>query len=115
MGAKAEHMYFGLGKLIRDARLAHQLGQDELANLLGVKFLAVSRWELSVTLPRTAQQEALARVLHLKPEQLYAAMLETEREKRRRDAAQHGEPTSDVHRREALVAAAAAAAAKKKR
>ena len=52
-----------LSKRIRQARLASEMSQSELARLLGIKPQAVQHWERGISNPKTNRLSALALAL----------------------------------------------------
>lgn len=57
-----------IGSRIRDARVALDRSQTDLARALGVDQSSVALWEKDKTLPRPAKMEDLARALYVTPE-----------------------------------------------
>lgn len=60
-----------LGETVKTRREEKSLGQEELAELLGVRQQTISRWEKGLALPRPARLLDLARALDLEPHQLH--------------------------------------------
>jgi transcriptional regulator with XRE-family HTH domain len=69
-----------LGALVRDRRQAHFMSQKELGALLDVTWGTVQRWETNKSLPFPAQQRRLLEALNITPEELRAALKESEAE-----------------------------------
>ena len=61
-----------IGKRIREARLARGLSQEQLGERLGVSFQAVSTWETGKFIPDSDHLPALAKVLDLSLDALFA-------------------------------------------
>lgn len=61
-------------KIIKTARLARKLSQEELARLVGVTKGAVSQWESGKGAPARKNQKALASALGINPAELEAVL-----------------------------------------
>ena len=59
-----------LGQRIKKLRKQNDLTQDKLAELLGVTYQSVSKWECGTTMPDLAMIVPLARVLHTSTDEL---------------------------------------------
>ena len=59
-----------IGKRIKDLRKKNDLTQEKLADLLGVTYKSVSKWECGLTTPDLAMIVPLARVLHVSADEL---------------------------------------------
>lgn len=59
-----------LGKRIKELRKRNDLTQEKLADLLGVTYQSVSKWECGTTMPDVAMIVPLARVLHTSADEL---------------------------------------------
>lgn len=59
-----------LGQRIKDLRKKNDLTQEKLADLLGVTYQSVSKWECGTTMPDLALVVPLARVLHISTDEL---------------------------------------------
>ncbi len=59
-----------IGQRIRDLRKKNDLTQEKLADLLGVTYQSVSKWECGVTMPDLAQIAPLTRLLHVTSDEL---------------------------------------------
>ena len=59
-----------IGQRIRDLRKKNDLTQEKLADLLGVTYQSVSKWETGVTMPDLTQIAPLTRLLHVTSDEL---------------------------------------------
>lgn len=59
-----------IGKRIKDLRKKNDLTQEKLADLLGVTYKSVSKWECGLTTPDLAMIVPLTRVLHVSADEL---------------------------------------------
>lgn len=71
-----------IGKRIKDLRKKNDLTQEKLADLLGVTYKSVSKWECGLTTPDLAMIVPLARVLHVSADELLG-MKPTEQDERK--------------------------------
>lgn len=71
-----------IGKRIKDLRKKNDLTQEKLADLLGVTYKSVSKWECGLTAPDLAMIVPLARVLHVSADELLG-MRPTEQDERK--------------------------------
>ena len=74
-----DHRY-RLGATIRDGRLARDLTQEELGDLIGVTQVTVSGWESGKQIPKLPALGDLAKRLKLDAGKLYALAGEAARE-----------------------------------
>lgn len=65
-----EPKFIAIGKVLRDARKARKLTQEEMAELLGRTQAQISKWEAGWTLPTTEDVRDVAREYRIRPEQL---------------------------------------------
>ncbi len=63
-----------IGQRIRELRKKNDLTQEKLADLLGVTYQSVSKWECGVTMPDLAQIAPLTRLLHVTSDELLGLM-----------------------------------------
>ena len=73
-----------IGQRIKELRKKNDLTQEKLADLLGVTYQSVSKWECGTTMPDLAMIVPLARVLHVSTDELLGMTSENtdaEREK----------------------------------
>lgn len=59
-----------IGKRIKELRKKNELTQEKLADLLGVTYKSVSKWETGVTFPDLALIVPLAKILHVTTDEL---------------------------------------------
>jgi len=59
-----------IGQRIKELRKKNDLTQEKLADLLGVTYQSVSKWECGTTMPDLAMIVPLARVLHVSADEL---------------------------------------------
>ena len=59
-----------IGQRIKELRKKNDLTQEKLADLLGVTYQSVSKWECGTTMPDLAMIVPLARVLHVSTDEL---------------------------------------------
>jgi len=59
-----------IGQRIKELRKKSDLTQEKLADLLGVTYQSVSKWECDTTMPDLAMIVPLARVLHVSADEL---------------------------------------------
>ena len=59
-----------IGERIKEARLAKNLKQEELATLIGAKYRSVSTWELGTAKPDCVTLLRICEVLNVSPEQI---------------------------------------------
>ena len=59
-----------IGQRIKELRKKNDLTQEKLADLLGVTYQSVSKWECGTTMPDLAMIEPLARALHVSADEL---------------------------------------------
>ncbi len=62
------------GQQLRTWRRQRFLTQQGLAELLGVSYMTVQRWELGQASPRLAHQKKLIEALGITPAELFSAM-----------------------------------------
>lgn len=60
-----------LGQRIKELRKRNDLTQEKLADLLGVTYQSVSKWECGVTMPDLSMMIPIARVLHISMDELF--------------------------------------------
>ena len=59
-----------IGANIARLRKEKNMTQDQLANLMGISFQAVSKWETGTADPSTSNLLALAKLFGVRPEEL---------------------------------------------
>ena len=59
-----------IGQRIKKLRKKNDLTQEKLADLLGVTYQSVSKWECGTTMPDLTMIVPLARVLHISTDEL---------------------------------------------
>lgn len=64
-------MSVSLGEKIRQLRKTNNLSQEVLANILGVSFQAVSKWETGATMPDAAMLPAIASFFRVSMDELF--------------------------------------------
>lgn len=64
-------MSVSIGEKIRQLRKASSLSQEMLANILGVSFQAVSKWETGATMPDAAMLPAIASFFRVSMDELF--------------------------------------------
>ncbi len=71
-----------IGQRIKELRKQNDLTQEKLADLLGVTYQSVSKWETGITMPDLGMIVPLARVLHVSTDELLG-MKSTEQDERK--------------------------------
>lgn len=71
-----------IGKKIKELRKKNDLTQEKLADLLGISYQSVSKWECGITMPDLSMIPALTKLLHVSSDELLDLKNEKENERR---------------------------------
>ena len=73
-------MELQIGNRIRELRKANNMTQEQLAEIIGISFQAVSKWENNIALPDISLVPTLARIFGVTTDEIFAYNLTEMRE-----------------------------------